>query len=99
MPRHRSRAVAPPSTAMICPVMNALASDASSAATPFRSSGPPRRRSGAFFAASAPSVSIRPRVIFVGNNPGAIAFTLMPWRAHSTASARVKFTTPPFVVL
>ena len=34
----------------------------------------------------------------VEKSPGAIAFTLMLWRPHSTASERVKLTTPPLLV-
>ncbi|HEU5322007.1 MAG TPA: hypothetical protein VFX28_14465 [Methylomirabilota bacterium] len=38
-----------------------------------------------------------PRVKGVRTQVGATAFTRMPWRAHSTASARVMLTTAPFV--
>ena len=31
----------------------------------------------------------------VTNQPGAMALTWMPWRAHSAASARVNPMTPP----
>jgi len=34
--------------------------------------------------------------ISVTNQPGAIAFTWIPWRAHSAASARVNPMTPLF---
>src|SRR5438128_3841075 len=96
---HGYLAVTPPSAAMIWPVMNAQASEANNATRPFKSSGPPTRLSGALFATSSPIIAMTPWVILVGKNPGAMAFTLMLYCAHSTASARVKFTTPPFVVL
>ena len=35
-------------------------------------------------------------VISLGNQPGAIAFTRTPLRAHCAASSRVRFTTAPF---
>ena len=39
-------------------------------------------------------------VLFVlGKKPGAMALTVMPWRPHSQASARVKLTTAPLLVL
>jgi len=41
--------------------------------------------------------SVIGRISGVRTHVGAIAFTRMPWRAHSTASARVMFTTAPFV--
>ncbi len=37
--------------------------------------------------------------IGVTNQPGAMAFTWMLWRAHSTASARVRARSPPFDAL
>jgi hypothetical protein len=40
--------------------------------------------------------SIRARVISVSTCVGATALTRMPSRAHSTARARVRLTTPPF---
>src|SRR4051794_18178390 len=35
-------------------------------------------------------------VISLGNQPGAMALTRTPLRAHCTASSRVRFTTAPF---
>ena len=52
---------------------------ANSTAAPFRSSSSPTRFSGAVRAmASVPIFSKVPRVILLGNMPGASAFTVMP---------------------
>ena len=45
---------------------------------------------------SALSSSHMSLVISLGNQPGAMAFTRTPLRAHCTASSRVRFTTAPF---
>jgi hypothetical protein len=36
-------------------------------------------------------------VISLANHDGAIALTVMPSRAHSTASCRVRFSAPPLL--
>ena len=79
--------------------MCCAASEANSAAMPFRSSSPPRRRSGASAITRSAIFSSVAWVIFDGKKPGQIALTVMPNWPHSPASARVKFTTPPLVVL
>src|SRR6185369_10944362 len=89
----------PPSTAMHCPVICRAAFDARKTATPFRSSSPPRRRSGVPLMTRSPMRSRMPFAIFVGKKPGQIAFTLMPCGPHSEARARVKFTAAPLDVL
>src|SRR6267142_746532 len=91
--------LAPPSTAIACPVMWREASEASSTTSPFRSSSFPSRRVGVQSRISSPVVSIVARVIFEGKKPGQMALTVMPCCPHSAARARVKFTRPPFVVL
>ena len=80
--------------------MNAQASDANNATNPFRSSGPPTRFSGACWRhLVAHHLEHALRSSWSGKKPGAIAFTLMLYCAHSTASERVKLTTPPLLVL
>src|SRR4051812_4968883 len=91
--------VAPPSTAIAWPVMCREASEARSTASPFRSSSLPRRLVGVQSRISSPVVPSVAWVIFDGKNPGQMAFTVMPNWPHSAASARVKFTRPPLVVL
>src|SRR5690349_12692773 len=91
--------VAPPSTAIACPVMCRDASEASSTVRPFRSSSLPKRLFGVQSRISSPVVSSVTWVILEGKKPGQIAFTVMPCCPHSAASARVKFTTPPLVAL
>src|SRR5207245_8072452 len=91
--------LAPPSTAIACPVMWREASEASSTTTPFRSSSFPRRLVGVQSRISSPVVPSVAWVIFEGKNPGQMALTVMPCCPHSAARARVKFTRPPFVVL
>src|SRR3989441_3832289 len=91
--------LAPPSTAIACPVMWREASEASSTTSPFRSSSFPRRLVGVQSRISSPVVSIVAWVIFEGKKPGQMALTVMPCWPHSAASARGKFTRPPFVVL
>ena len=48
---------------------------------------------------SSPRRASVPRVIRLGKKPGASALTVMPWRPHSPASARVKLITAPLLVL
>src|SRR5688572_5664543 len=91
--------VAPPSTAIAWPVMWRDASEASSTASPFRSSSPPSRRVGVHSWISFPAVSSVARVILEGKKPGQIAFTVMPCTPHSAASWRVRPTTPCLVAV
>src|SRR5256885_5805732 len=91
--------VAPRSTAIAWPVMCRDASEASSTARPFRSSSLPRRLVGVQSRISSPVVPSVALVILEGKNPGQIALTVMPNWPHSAASARVKLTRPPLVVL
>src|SRR5947208_3499823 len=91
--------LAPPSTAIACPVMWREASEASSTTSPFRSSSFPRRLVGVQSRISSPVVPSVAWVIFEGKKPGQMALTVMPCCPHSAARARVKFTRPPFVVL
>src|SRR5262245_54209240 len=91
--------VAPPSTAIAWPVMCRDASEARRTTSPFRSSSLPRRLVGVQSRISSPLLSSVARVIFEGKKPGQIAFTVIPYSPHSAASARVKFTRPPLVVL
>src|SRR5205807_2960745 len=91
--------LAPPSTAIACPVMWREASEASSTTSPFRSSSLPRRLVGVPSRISSPVVPSVAWVIFEGKKPGQMALTVMPCCPHSAARARVKFTRPPFVVL
>src|SRR6266851_305114 len=89
----------PPSTTMYCPVMCRDASEARSAIVPFRSSGPPNRRSGVAATILSSIFSSNPRVIFEGKNPGQMAFTLMLYWPHSAANARVKLIAAALLVL
>src|SRR3972149_4889649 len=89
----------PPSTATIWPVMWREASEASSTAMPLRSCSSPRRASGVRAITFGPTSSRKLRVIFEGKKPGATAFTVILYSPPSPASARVKFTRPPLVVL
>src|SRR6185503_10275506 len=89
---------APPSTAMIWPVMWRAAPLASSTTRPSRSAGSPSWRSGVSALTRGPILSSRPCDIFEGMKPGQMALTVMPNWPHSPASARVKFTRPPLLV-
>src|SRR5690606_25632687 len=93
------RIVAPPSTAIACPVMWRPASEARRTARPFRSSSLPRRRVGVSSSTALPAASRVARVIFEGKKPGQIAFTVMPCSPHSAAHCRVRPTRPCFVAL
>ena len=76
------------------------AAEANSSAAPFRSSSSPMRRSGACAASFfSPMVCSVLAVILLGKKPGAMALTVMPCSPHSAASARVKLTTAPLLVL
>src|SRR5882672_4236496 len=88
--------LAPPSTAIACPVMWREASEASSTTSPFRSSLFPRRLVGVQSRISSPVVPSVAWVIFEGKKPGQMALTVMPCCPHSAARARVKFTRPHF---
>src|SRR4051812_4341893 len=70
--------VAPPSTAIAWPVMWREASEASSTASPFRSSSLPSRFVGVQSRISSPVVPSVALVIRDGKKPGQIAFTVMP---------------------
>src|SRR5712691_3676478 len=96
-PRHAIQA--PPSTAMYWPVTWRDASEARNTIAPFRSSSPPIRWSGVAAMTDCTTFSNNPCDIFEGKKPGQTAFTLMLYLPHSDASARVKLTTEPLLVL
>ena len=75
------------------------ASEARKTTAPLRSSSPPSRPSGVIATTASPITSSRPWVIFDGKKPGQMAFTLMSYRPHSAASARVRFTAAPLLAL
>lgn len=85
---HGQMMVKPPSTARICPVTWAPASDAKSSAAPFRSPGPPSLPSGVCATMSPPCASMTASAIFDGKYPGAIALTRTPRPSSITNSAR-----------
>src|SRR5437764_9780011 len=86
----------PPSTTSVWPVTYADARDDRKTTAPLRSSGPPNRPSG-MRCASSGFDSITKFAMSLGNQPGAIALTLIPCRAHFHARSRVRAMTPPFV--
>src|SRR5581483_2022916 len=88
-------ATAPPSTEIVTPVMNPESGEARKSAVCAISSTVPKRaiapccgRSLSASAVHAPSMSS------VSIGPGAIAFTVIPRSARSSAAARVRPTTP-----
>src|SRR5215211_3392623 len=89
----------PPSIVTHSPVMYGAASLTRKAARLANSSWLPKRRIGIrdndSFSSSGVGSS-RDHAPSVGNGPGAIAFTRMPYAAHSTASDRVIASTPAF---
>ena len=90
-------AVQPPSTNSSDPVMKLPASEASSSRAPSSSWTSPRRGMGLLAAmkpmpVSVPDMSV---VISVANQPGQMAFTRTPLRAHWMPSSLVRFTRPP----
>jgi len=89
----------PPSTARTWPVTIADAREARKRTAPTISSGSARRPIGvsSSMRRTSSGFSVMARVRGVRTHVGAIAFTRMPWRAHSTASARVMLTTAPLV--
>src|SRR6478736_3407572 len=94
------RAVQPPSTTIVAPVMKLPASLASSISAPSSSFGSPRRGIGPLAAMNASPLSVDiSAVISEVNHPGAMALTRTPLRAHCSASSRVRFTTAPFAVV
>src|SRR5581483_9135066 len=97
--RLRHHADWPPSTMIVCPVTKSEAAEARKTTAPFRSSGPPKRRSGMCSRYGSGFSSSRTLFMSVGNQPGAIAFTVMPCCAHLVAKSRVNETTPPFEAL
>src|SRR3981189_2554533 len=92
-------AVAPPSTAMIWPVMNDDAAEANSTAMPFKSWSPPMRRRGGPAMICSPERASVAAVILVGKKPGKMKLTVMLYSASVAARARVKLTTAPLLVL
>src|SRR5262245_46916225 len=81
----------PPPPAISGPVTNVAASDARYTAAPTSSSRRPKRPIGVRVRNSWPRGPFRiSRLRSVSKTPGAIAFTVTPWRAHSTESARVR---------
>ncbi len=89
----------PPSIVTTSPVMKGAASETRKAARLVSSSCSPKRRSGmrAFASASTSGVGISAdQAPSVGKGPGAMAFTRIPYVAHSTASERVIASTPAF---
>src|SRR4030081_3202285 len=92
-------AVAPPSTAMIWPVMNDDAAEAKRTAMPFRSWSPPMRRKGVPLMICSPERASVAAVILVGKKPGQMQLTVMLYSASVAARARVKLTTAPLLVL
>src|SRR5258708_9936015 len=88
----------PPSQAITCPVMNEDSSPARNATRSAISSGVPIRRIGVRDAMSsfAPGVVKYWRSIGVSMGPGAMAFTLIPLSARSSAAALVSPTSPVF---
>src|SRR5207245_5493175 len=80
--------LAPPSTAIACPVMWRESSEASSTTSPFRSSSLPRRLVGVQSRISSPVVPSVAWVIFAGQKPGRMRLTRMPCCAHWAAWAR-----------
>ena len=81
--------------------MNEAASDARKTAVPATSRGSPNRPIGVRISSSSPRgvPMIIGAVSFVGNNPGAIAFTVTPWCANSIASTRVNAATAPLLAV
>jgi NAD(P)-dependent dehydrogenase (short-subunit alcohol dehydrogenase family) len=81
------------------PVTMAEARDARKRTAPTSSSGSAMRPIGVISSMRfmTSGFSVIGRISGVRTHVGAIALTRMPWRAHSTASARVMFTTAPFV--
>src|SRR5690606_443727 len=95
----------PPSTAMACPLIEADAGRASQATASATSAGCTSRPCGLRAASSARAasavrpvfctmLSTAPRTMSVSVKPGHTAFTVTPLRATSSASARVRPTTP-----
>src|SRR6185503_4835639 len=97
--RERYWARKPPSMARTWPVTIAEAREARKRTAPTISSGSARRPIGviASMRLTRSGLSVMPRISGVRTQVGAMAFTRMPWLAHSTASARVMLTTAPFV--
>src|SRR5271154_2147480 len=95
----RHTMLAPPSTARYWPVIWRDASLARNTTEPFRSSSPPSRGSGECATIDSPIEASRPADIFDGKKPGQIALTLILWRPHSEANARVKLIAAAFEVL
>src|SRR3981189_3383141 len=85
--------------AITWPVMNDDAGDANSTVMPFRSSWFPTRRSGVAATIRSPERSSVRAVMRVGKKPGQMQLTVMLCSASVAASARVKLTTAPLLVL
>ncbi len=90
----------PPSTASVWPVTMPAAGLARNRMAVATSSGSASRPIGVTRSISATTSALSSSGAMkpVRTQVGATAFTRMPWRAHSTASARVMFTMAPLVV-
>ncbi len=78
--------------------MKSDADEARKTAVALMSAGVPSRCSGMRDADPLGPGSMMPFDIFVGNNPGAMALTVMPCGAHSSANCLVKAISPPLLV-
>src|SRR5690606_14875587 len=90
-------AVRPPSIVSICPVMNDEASEQNRSVAPIRSSVSPTRRNGirstmpALKSGSSRSIA----TWGVSTKVGEMAFTVIPYFAHSVAHCRVRESIAP----
>jgi hypothetical protein len=91
--RHTS---CPPSTTSTWPVMNSASGEARNRTADAISSGRPSRRINAPSTAFSRIFCGNRAVIGVSTKPGATAFTRIPSRASSVATARVSAMSPPF---
>src|SRR6059058_4357063 len=87
--------LAPPSTAIACPVIWREASEASSTTSPFRSSSFPRRLVGVQSRISSPVVPSVAWVIFEGKKPGQMALTVIDRKSTRLNSSHVTTTRMP----
>src|SRR4051794_2796133 len=83
----------------VAPVMKLEASEARKTAAGPSSTGSPQRPSGIFASMVARAVGSFRRgvLISVANGPGQRALTLIPSRAHSSASVLVRSVRPPLL--
>jgi hypothetical protein len=90
------RPIQPPSTTIVSPLTYPLARDARNTTAPSKSSGLPHFPAGIRSRICRDLVGLARRAVFmsVSMYPGAMAFTLMPFDAHSLDSAFVRPATP-----